>query len=264
MSVLSNLGQNMVEMREVNSRFSNTGDDFSDPQQTYANITREEYQDFTKNFGGFEDDLLASTNDTSLIDEAPKDAIAESEKAKAIQQRNIERYGTELTGAQRKEMGRSYQRGRQTGIAGNTNNARIAQFEANQKLRANLSNIAAGVYGGAMQGLGNASSNAAQRQQAFKQAQAQTRASNMSAVGSLGSTIAMIAMFSDERLKDNLELVGKYKEHNIYTWEWNAIAQELNVMTPTFGVLAQEVLTQKPEAVILHDSGYLMVNYGAL
>ena len=213
MSVLSEVGQNFVEMREVNSRSSNTGDDFSDPQQTYANITRKEYQDFTKNFGGFEDDLLASTNDTSLIDEAPKDAIAESEKAKAIQQRNIERYGTELTGAQRKEMGRSYQRGRQT---------------------------------------------------AFKSAQAQTRASNMGAVGQLGSTIAMIAMFSDERLKDNLELVGKYKDHNIYTWKWNTLAQELNIMTPTFGVLAQEVLTQKPKAVILHDSGYLMVNYGAL
>tara|TARA_R100000951_G_scaffold116587_1_gene129180 strand:- start:501 stop:1286 length:786 start_codon:yes stop_codon:yes gene_type:complete len=261
MGILADMSNQMVEMKE---RIVNTGDDFSDPQNTYATITRKEYEDFTKNFGGFEDQLLADTNDTSLIDRAEEEARTQSRVSEGIQQRNIERYGTELTAAERQQMSRSNQRAGQLGVVGNLNDARLAQYEANQTLRANMSNIAAGVYGGAIQGLGNASSNAAQRQQAYKNAQAQTRANSMNAVGELGSTIAMIAMLSDVRLKDNLELVGKYKEHNIYTWEWNVIAQELNVMTPTFGVLAQEVLTQKPEAVTLHDSGYLMVNYGAL
>ena len=33
---------------------------------------------------------------------------------------------------------------------------------------------------------------------------------------------------------------------------------------PKYGVLAQEVKTQKPEAVTTHGSGYLMVDYGKL
>tara|TARA_R110000772_G_scaffold78530_1_gene168422 strand:- start:149 stop:1180 length:1032 start_codon:yes stop_codon:yes gene_type:complete len=83
-------------------------------------------------------------------------------------------------------------------------------------------------------------------------------------VGNAASTIASIFALSDERLKDDIELIGNEKGYNIYTWTWNKIAKKLGVNAPTKGVIAQEVMRTNPDAVALHDSGYYMVNYGAL
>ena len=58
--------------------------------------------------------------------------------------------------------------------------------------------------------------------------------------------------FSDIRLKDNIELVGKSpSDINIYNFTY------LNDSTVYEGVMAQEV----PWASVKHDSGYLMVDY---
>ena len=58
--------------------------------------------------------------------------------------------------------------------------------------------------------------------------------------------------FSDIRLKDNIELVGKSKSDiNIYNFTY------LNDLTVYQGVMAHEV----PWASVKHDSGYLMVDY---
>jgi len=43
----------------------------TDPEKTYASITRNEYQDFIDSFGKFEEELIAGLDDTSIIDEAP-------------------------------------------------------------------------------------------------------------------------------------------------------------------------------------------------
>ena len=86
-------------------------------------------------------------------------------------------------------MDRSYQRSTQLGVAGNTNNARIAQIESNTELRNKMLNIGNDVYGQAMTGLGNASSGAASRRQAFNRDKAQTKAQNIGAIGQLGATL---------------------------------------------------------------------------
>ena len=58
--------------------------------------------------------------------------------------------------------------------------------------------------------------------------------------------------FSDIRLKDNIELVGKSpSDINIYNFTY------LNDSTVYQGVMAQEV----PWASVKHDNGYLMVDY---
>ena len=83
--------------------------------------------------------------------------------------------------------------------------------------------------------------------------------------GNAATTVAtLMSLFSDERLKDDIELIGNEKGYNIYTWTWNKIAKKLGVNAPTKGVIAQEVMRTNPDAVALHDSGYYMVNYGAL
>ena len=79
-----------------------------------------------------------------------------------------------------------------------------------------------------------------------------------------GASLYGMSFLSDVRLKDNIKHIGSENGHNIYTWTWNKIAKELNVDSPTTGVLAQEVMEKNPEAVTKHDSGYYMVNYGAL
>lgn len=69
---------------------------------------------------------------------------------------------------------------------------------------------------------------------------------------------------SDVRLKTNLQKLAD-GEFPIYMWDWTDEAHELGVGDhPTVGVLAQDVQKIRPEAVVEHEAGYLMVNYGLL
>lgn len=71
--------------------------------------------------------------------------------------------------------------------------------------------------------------------------------------------------FSDERLKTNVQNSGKKGDHNWYTWSWNDLAKTVFGLTgDAEGVIAQEAIKITPDAVILDDSGYYKVNYGAL
>ena len=84
-------------------------------------------------------------------------------------------------------------------------------------------------------------------------------------IGNAATAIRALMFLSDKRLKDNITLIGQSKKgHNVYTWTWNKLAKKLNINSPTIGVLAQEVMATNPSAVTKHDSGYYMVNYGAL
>jgi len=63
--------------------------------------------------------------------------------------------------------------------------------------------------------------------------------------------------FSDIRLKSNIERIGTHKTGlGIYAYD---IFGKRDI-----GVMAQEALTIMPDAVSLHPSGYLMVDYGRL
>ena len=82
----------------------------------------------------------------------------------------------------------------------------------------------------------------------------------------LGTAAQLAGMYflSDERLKENIEYVGKSNGHKVYTWDWNDKAKELGINDPTKGVIAQEVMEYMPEAVSKDANGYYMVTYGAL
>lgn len=75
--------------------------------------------------------------------------------------------------------------------------------------------------------------------------------------------LAPAGTFSDERLKTNIKKIDTEKGHNIYSWSWNELANSMGMFGDSFGVLAQEVMGIKPEAVASED-GYLKVNYSMI
>ncbi|WP_291812671.1 hypothetical protein [Limnobacter sp.] len=165
----------------------------SDPDKAYAEITRGEYQDFVRNYGQFEDELIRKAQtDTSLIDQAREDVGNAQALTAGIQQRNIDRYGGQLTAAQQSEMGRALQRGNTLGGIQSMNDARIAQKEANTGLLSDLINIGQGVNRASQSQLGASAQNATNLKNAYQQAKAQSKANTYSTVGSL-ATAAILA-----------------------------------------------------------------------
>lgn len=78
-------------------------------------------------------------------------------------------------------------------------------------------------------------------------------------MGDIGTIAAMALMFSDRRLKKDLERVGAtpgglplYRFR--YLWDLASVPRRL-------GVLAQDLLRLRPAAVFIDRSGYLMVDY---
>lgn len=72
---------------------------------------------------------------------------------------------------------------------------------------------------------------------------------DLKTIASIGATL-----FSDMRLKENIELVASEKDINFYTYNYKG-EEEVNM-----GVMAQEILSVLPEAVS-EDQGYYKVNY---
>jgi len=226
----------------------------SDPDRTYANITRQEYLDFVSNYGDFEDDLInQARTDTSLIDSAREDSQSAAQLTADIAARNRSRYGAALTPAQMQQQQRALQRGSTLGQTQAVNDARIAQREANQALMSDLINIGQGVNRASQNQMGSAAADATNRRNAYTQAKAASKAQTYQTVGSLASSaILAFAFLSDRSAKMNIKKVGVSKKGtNIY--EFNYIGSKDRYR----GVMADEV----PHAVVGEKNGYMLVDY---
>jgi len=100
-----------------------------------------------------------------------------------------------------------------------------------------------------------------QQQNAKYQADQQARSAALGGLFKLGSAglSAGITKWSDERLKRDIQRVGTRPDGlgvYLFRYLWSPIVH--------LGVMAQEVLWVKPEAVVRMDDGYLAVNYGEL
>jgi hypothetical protein len=95
------------------------------------------------------------------------------------------------------------------------------------------------------------------------QAKATKKSGLFGAIGSAIGTAAGIYMASDQRMKTNI--VEKAELDNgvkIYQWEWTDEAKRNGLGNdPTIGVVAQQVMTIKPENVYEDDMGNLKVDY---
>ncbi len=80
----------------------------------------------------------------------------------------------------------------------------------------------------------------------------------------LSSGLLAGAIFaSDRTLKENINKIDFINGHNIYAWTWNKLANKLGLIGDSFGVIAQEVMTIRPDAVIT-DGEFMKVNYDML
>ena len=72
--------------------------------------------------------------------------------------------------------------------------------------------------------------------------------------------------FSDASLKKNVKKIGEDEQGNSrYEWEWNKSANKKGLKGKSSGVLAQEVIKDKPQAVGKDaKTGKMKVNYGIL
>tara|TARA_R100001443_G_C3363826_1_gene179618 strand:- start:6494 stop:7297 length:804 start_codon:yes stop_codon:yes gene_type:complete len=235
-----------------------------DPDQIFADVTKSGYDRFISEYRPFENQLIErSQTDTTLVDAVAPTVQAQTDIAQGVARRNRERFGLAETGAMRRERMRATDRAQSLNLAGGLNNARVAQQQANQTLLADLINIGQGVNRSALSGLGAAAQNAVARENQYMQDRAAYKNSRDNMFASIiGGAMSFI---SDVRLKDNIQFSHKHGEYDVYTWDWTEEAYEVGVTDePTIGVIAQDILQSKPEAVLKHNSGYLMVNYGAL
>jgi len=160
----------------------------TDPEKSFADITRSDYENYVRDFRQFEEDLIDAKDDTSLIDQASVDAQNQARIAREIQQRNIERYGgAGLTAVQRQEQAKALSLGASTNLSGMLNNARIQQDQLNRSTLADLINIGQGVNRTAISGLGDASAMAANKKSAYNNAKAAHKSQMIGLGGSLAS-----------------------------------------------------------------------------
>lgn len=166
----------------------------SDPEKTYAAVTRGEYLDYVNNYRDFEEELIdKAQTDTSLIDQARTDTAAASGLMAGVTERNASRYGAALTPAQQQQQGLMLQRANTLGGTQAVNDARIAQREANTALLSDLINIGQGVNRASQSQLGSAAADATARNNAYTQAKASSKAQTYSTIGTLGAA-AIIAL----------------------------------------------------------------------
>jgi hypothetical protein len=167
----------------------------NDPSQAYANIIKGESADYMKDYGAFEEALIAARKDTSLIDAVPEQIETQTRLSGEIAERNRARYGYTRTAAEQSEAGRSLQRQGNLGLAGGLTNARIAQKEQNYQTMAGLINIGADSYSQNINALSSASAGHVERMNAYKMAKAQHKSNMIGTVASLGSAAIMGAFF---------------------------------------------------------------------
>lgn len=78
------------------------------------------------------------------------------------------------------------------------------------------------------------------------------------------TAIGLIAMFSDERLKEDIRPEGEKDGIPLISWTWNKEANKKGLFGRALGVSAQKVKEIMPSAVKSGDDGYLLVDYQML
>lgn len=155
-----------------------------------GSVAMQQHQRYIRNYRDFEEALIQSRQDTSLIDAVPEDVETQTRLAREIGERNKQRYGYTSTAVEESEAERDLQRGGALNLAGGLTNARLAQREQNMKLLGDLINIGQGVNRSSLSQLATADENTTMRKNAYQQAKAQHKSQTNQMIGSMGMALA--------------------------------------------------------------------------
>ena len=115
------------------------------------------------------------------------------------------------------------------------------------------------------QGTANVGATLAQGQIAGAQADIAARNAGMDQLMGLGQlgvsgagVLASAGMFSDIRLKENIKLISSQNGVNLYSWDWNDEAANLDLFGSSVGFMAHEIYEFRPE-LIGHKDGYITI-----
>ena len=194
MNIITGVGNpNFNFTGKTNKSLTAYGKDGVDPEKTLSNITQADYDNYLRDIQPVELELInKAKTDTSLIDQAKDDRDNSNQLMQGVVDRNASRYGAALTPAQIEEQKRSLQMGTTLGGIQGVNDARVAQKDANRALMADLIDIGQGVNRSSLSSLGNAAGAAAQRESAYKNAKAQSKAQTYGMLGTLGAAAAFV------------------------------------------------------------------------
>ena len=178
------------DVTKEEAKFRQEQGEFGGARNTQSQVTRQQFEDYKRLTQPEEDKLLQQTTDTSIVDTALDRSTTASNVQEGITQRNIERYGSELTPAQRLELSKQQNRNRTLTDISAQNFAQRDQMQQNLNRLLTLGNLGVMQQNRGNQMLGIASGNEAARQSAFKQDQANSRAQTANTIG----TVAMLAL----------------------------------------------------------------------
>lgn len=194
-------GQYVTDTQSVSDRYNYSPEsvvvDPKKPGDSTAAITRQKMQFYQ----GFYDPLLRDNverllNDTSLVDEARKNARTGFRDQAARDKRQMERFNM-LGGrppAIRQQANRERGLARALNYDGAVNTARMNAFDRSQALQDDILNIMNGIDSNSLQGLQSASANQNQRQIANANSSAAASAANNQTIGQLAMMAAMFMM----------------------------------------------------------------------
>ena len=225
-------------------------------------------------FGGFQTDpsrvinnplfqALASDQEQRLIGQQAALGLGGSGGTRSDLNRNLLLLGNQF---QQQDIGNQQQEF-QNRLSLNQN--RFNQLFDVSRLGANAATQQATSGQGIIQGIGNAqSAGIIGKQNAISgllgQAGGAVSGGVLGGAELLGSGIgagggALLGLFSDVRLKDNIEFVETVHGVNMYQWDWTEGALSIVGDQPEYGPMAQELRETHPHLVKEHESGYLMI-----
>ncbi|WP_207802543.1 hypothetical protein [Motiliproteus coralliicola] len=174
---------------------------------TFASITRDEWAEWKEKYLPGMKELQSEIGRSRYAEDAAQYSDENSALAKGVEERNISRFGVNLSAAQRRSMSRRTAIGNASTKADAVNNARVAEVERDYAIGAEILNLSRENTSQSMQGLGFAAQAEKNREMYNRQAKQQQKQSQLGGAmsgammgamvgGPMGAAIGGIAGFA--------------------------------------------------------------------
>jgi hypothetical protein len=163
----------------------------NNPDKALADVTRSLDERKREFFWQLEDELLATIDDTSIIDQAKESANLGYAQQAGRTERELGRYGMVQTSAQKAETSRLANLDKSRNYAETVNNARLAQFDRNEGVKNQLLSNSRALTGQTIDGLSNAASLQTQRENNYENQKAAYKSQKYQSIAQLGGTAMM-------------------------------------------------------------------------